>query len=221
MRPSGDGPERDRFVAARERMVADQIAVRDVRDAIVLAAMRSVPRHLFVPAALRDFAYDDEPQPIGYDQTISQPYIVALMTALARPGADHRALEIGTGSGYQTAVLAQVVRHVYSVEVIEALAVEARGRLAELGCTNVTVRVGDGYDGWPSESPFDVVLVTAAPERVPQALLDQLKAGGRLVVPVGPMFAQNLQVIEKGADGRPHARSIAPVRFVPMVEARK
>ncbi len=218
---SADAAGADLFVRAREQMVAAQIAARDVHDGAVLGAMLRVPRHLFVPPSIRHCAYDDDPQPIGYDQTISQPYIVALMTELVRPSRDQRVLEIGTGSGYQTAVLAQLVLHVYSVELIEALAHDAEHRLASLGCANVSVRVGDGYEGWPAEAPFDAILVTAAPEHVPDALVAQLREGGRLVLPVGPMFAQELVVVEKGGEGRTRVRSVAPVRFVPMVGAKR
>lgn len=204
----------------RERMVADQIASRDVGDARVLAAMREVPRHLFVPAPQRPQAYDDHPLPIGFGQTISQPYIVALMTALARPEPTDRALEIGTGSGYQAAVLSRVVAHVYTVELNESLHGEAADRLKTLGYTNVTAIQGDGYRGWPPAAPYDIVLVTAAPEEVPAALVAQLKPGGRLVIPVGG-YAQQLQVIEKDADGRTRTRTVAPVMFVPLVKEGK
>lgn len=214
----GPGPGQDLFAAARERMVAEQIAARDVRDPAVLRAMRSVPRHLFVPADLVQDAYLDGPLPIGHGQTISQPYIVALMTELARPAPTDRALEIGTGCGYQAAVLSRVVQHVFTIEIVEALADEARARLSRLGYSNVTTRVGDGYEGWPGEAPFDIILVTAAPEQVPQALLDQLKPRGRLVIPVGGLLNQNLELVEKDEHGRLHRRVVAPVRFVPMVK---
>jgi protein-L-isoaspartate(D-aspartate) O-methyltransferase len=214
----GAGPDQDVYAAARERMVAEQIESRGVSSPAVLAAMRQVPRHLFVSTSQWGQAYDDHPLPIGHDQTISQPYIVALMTEIVRPHPGDRALEIGTGSGYQAAVLARVVRHVYTIEIVEALARQARERLARLGYSNVTVRTGDGYEGWAAESPFDIIVVTAAPEKVPQALIDQLKPGGRLVIPVGPLVAQELQVIEKGADGRISTTDVAAVRFVPMVK---
>ena len=168
-------------------MVADQIAARDVRDARVLAAMRDVPRHLFVPPELQSQAYDDAPLPIGYAQTISQPYIVALMTALTQPSPSDRALEVGTGSGYQAAVLSRLVSQVYTIEIVEPLARSAEQRLKNLGYANVTVRAGDGYAGWPEMAPFDIVMVTAAPDHVPEPLLAQLKPGGRLVVPIGPV----------------------------------
>jgi len=211
-------PGQDRSAAARDRMVTEQIASRDVRDTAVLGALREVPRHLFVPPGQVDQAYDDTPLPIGHGQTISQPYIVGLMTALARPARTDRALEIGTGCGYQSAVLSRLVAHVYSVEIVEPLGIAARERLARLGYANVTVRVGDGYQGWPEEAPFDIVLVTAAPESIPEALLAQLRPGGRLVIPVGPLHAQNLLLVEKDQAGRTRTTDVIPVRFVPMVK---
>jgi len=205
------------FRRDREKMVREQIETRGVRDQRVLAAMRSVPRHRFVPADQVAAAYLDTPLPIGYDQTISQPYIVALMTELARPSAGERALEIGTGSGYQAAVLAQLVDHVYTIEIVEPLARQAARNLEGEKAGNVTVRVGDGYGGWPEHAPFDVILVTAAPDHIPQPLLDQLKPGGRMVVPVGPVHAiQQLKLIEKDEAGRVRTKRIADVRFVPL-----
>lgn len=204
--------------AARERMVDTTIAARGVRDERVLGAMREVPRHLFVRPTDRAAAYDDSPLPIGHGQTISQPYIVALMTELARPRASDRALEIGTGSGYQAAVLSRLVERVYTIEIVDALAEEATRRLAELGYRNVVVRAGDGYSGWTDGEPFDVILVTAAPDHVPPALLAQLAPGGRMVIPVGPVWSvQELRVIEKDATGRVTTRTVAPVRFVPLI----
>ena len=220
--PSPAGPPdsqrpADPMAAARERMVAEQIAARDVTDPRVLAAMRQVPRHLFVPADEQASAYDDRPLPIGHGQTISQPYIVALMTELARPKATDRALEIGTGSGYQAAVLSKLVGEVYSIEIVEPLAVEAKARLARVGCTNVITRIGDGYGGWPEKAPFDLIVVTAAPDHVPPPLIAQLKPGGRLVIPVGEVFSvQELVVIEKDAGGKTRTERITPVRFVPL-----
>jgi len=209
--------DHDLFAAARHRMVTEQIAARGVRDARVLATLRAVPRHLFVPPAQQAGAYEDTPLPIGHGQTISQPYIVALMTELARPRPRDRALEVGTGSGYQAAVLARLVSHVYTVEIIEPLAREAQQRLQSLGYTNTTVRVGDGYAGWPEMAPFDVIVVTAAPSHVPPPLVDQLKPAGRLVIPVGSVFgAQELQLIEKDASGHIQTRRVAPVAFVPL-----
>jgi protein-L-isoaspartate(D-aspartate) O-methyltransferase len=216
--PDPGGTAQDRVTAARQRMVAEQIAARGLSDAGVLEAMRTVPRHLFVPDGQAADAYDDTPLPIGHGQTISQPYIVALMTELVHPRRDDRALEIGTGCGYQAAVLSRLVRHVYTIEIVEALGRPAHERLARLGYDNVTGRIGDGYQGWPSEAPFDIVVVTAAPEQLPQALVDQLAAGGRMVIPIGEAMNQNLELIEKDASGRLHRRVVAPVRFVPMVK---
>ncbi len=212
----------DPWAAARERMVAEQVAARGVSDAGVLAAMRAVPRHLFVPAGEIDHAYEDRPLPIGYGQTISQPYIVALMTALARPQPGHRVLEVGTGSGYQAAILSRVTGRVFSVEIVEARAHESADRLARLGYDNVTVRAGDGYLGWPEQSPFDAILVTAAPDHVPPALVAQLKPGGRLVIPVGAVYdVQELQLIEKDQAGRVRTHYVTSVRFVPLTRKKQ
>ncbi len=217
--PGEDGAHEAR---SRERMVATQLASRGIDDPRVLDAMRRVERHRFVPPAVRDAAYADSPLPIGHGQTISQPYIVALMTQLARVGPRTRALEIGTGSGYQAAVLAVLAKEVYSIEIVEPLAKEAAARLADLGYANVTVRAGDGYRGWPEHAPFDAILVTAAPSEVPQPLIDQLAMGGRLVAPIGEEGGvQDLVLIERTPTGVVR-RSIIPVRFVPMTgEARK
>jgi len=199
-------------------MVEEQIVARRIRDPAVIAALRAVPRHLFVPASEQPHAYDDGPLPIGHDQTISQPYIVALMTELARPRATDRALEIGTGSGYQAAVLSPLVKELFTIELVEPLAAQAKERLAALGYGNVTVRAGDGYAGWPERTPFDIILVTAAPERVPPALLEQLAPGGRMVIPVGRQDEEQwLRVVEKDAGGRIRTREEIPVRFVPML----
>lgn len=196
-------------------MVREQIERRGVTDGRVLRAMASVPRHLFVPEYLKDSAYDDGPLPIGEDQTISQPYIVAFMTEAIRPRPADRVLEIGTGSGYQTAVLAGLVRHVYTMEVRPRLAGVVRERLHDLGCANVTLRVDDGSGGWPEEAPFDAILVTAAAHRVPEALMEQLGTGGRLVIPIGS-GDQELVRMTRGRDGFDRER-LLPVRFVPLV----
>jgi protein-L-isoaspartate(D-aspartate) O-methyltransferase len=219
---SGSGavqsPDDARFARARQRMVDEQLRARDITDERVLAAMARVPRHLFVPEAVRDRAYDDRPLPIGYGQTISQPYIVAYMTQALELGADAktrgRVLEIGTGSGYQAAVLAELVREVYTIEIIKELAERASATLAALGYTNVVVRHGDGYLGWPERAPFDGILVTAAPDHVPQPLVDQLAVGGRLVLPVGRFF-QEMTIVTKTPQGL-RRRTTIPVLFVPM-----
>ncbi len=205
------------FTAARERMVGQQLAApsRGVTDARVLAVMGKVPRHEFVPARLRDQAYGDHPLPIGYDQTISQPFIVAFMTEKLEPKPTDKVLEIGTGSGYQAAVLAELVREVYTIEIVEPLARRAEADLKRLGYTNVMVRAGDGYKGWPEAAPFDAVIVTCAPEHVPQPLVDQLKEGGRMIIPVGPVGDQELYVLRKKGD-KVEKRAVLPVRFVPM-----
>ena len=198
----------------RARMVETQIVNRGVRDARVLAAMKQVPRHLFVDAKERD-PYGDHPLPIAGNQTISQPYIVALMTELADLTPGERVLEIGTGSGYQSAVLSRLAKEVYSIEIVPELARESAERLRKLGYGNVNVREGDGYRGWPEHAPFDAILVTAAPDRIPQPLLDQLAPGGRMVIPVGSFF-QELKVLFKDRDGKITEKDILPVRFVPM-----
>jgi protein-L-isoaspartate(D-aspartate) O-methyltransferase len=203
-------------------MVTRQVESRGVGDPAVLAAMRQVPRHLFVPPALGGNAYADHPLPIGHGQTISQPFIVALMTELARPTLTDRALEIGTGSGYQTAILSRVVSHVFSLEIDDDLGRQASERLARLGYANVTVLKADGYEGLVTEAPFDIVIVTAAPPHVPQALVDQLAPGGRLVIPVGPHDGQQeLAVVEKRADGSTSTKTITQVIFVPMVHSSR
>ena len=193
---------------------------KDAFDARVMAAMASVPRESFVPAAHRVCAFANGPLPIGHGQTISQPYIVALMTDLLAPRPDSVILEVGTGSGYQAAVLARLVRQVYSIEIIDALAESAGARLAALGCANVAVRQGDGYHGWAEHAPFDGIVVTAAAPHVPPPLVEQLKPGGRLVIPVGlPGCIQQLQLIEKQADGSGTRRDILMVAFVPLTGA--
>ncbi len=212
-RPAPDPEDATNFAAARERMVSEQIEARGVVDARVLAALRRVPRHEFVPEEELARAYRDGPLPIGHGQTISQPYVVAVMTELAAPGADDRVLEIGTGSGYQAAVLAELAGQVYSIEIVEPLARSAAATLERLGY-DVRVRHGDGYRGWPEAAPFDAIVVTAAPERVPPALLEQLAEGGRLVIPVGDL-QQELEVHRRTADGIEVERVFA-VRFVPM-----
>jgi len=208
----------DAWESQRERMVAVQIAGRDVTDGAVLRAMRTVPRHLFVPERARAEAYGDFPLPISHGQTISQPYIVAYMTQLLRlrPGA--KTLEVGTGSGYQAAVLAEVTRtNVYSIEIVEPLAKTAAERLKQLGYGRVVVRHGDGYLGWPEHAPFDAIIVTAGAAHVPPPLIEQLKRGGRMVIPVGGAWAlQSLVIVEKLPDGTVKKQDDLPVRFVPL-----
>ncbi|HPA16810.1 MAG TPA: protein-L-isoaspartate(D-aspartate) O-methyltransferase [Verrucomicrobiae bacterium] len=201
----------------RRRMVEQQIIARGVKDQRVLDAMRSVPRHLFVPEGLIREAYGDYPLPIGHGQTISQPYIVALMTELLRVEPGHKILEIGTGSGYQAAVLGHITTNVFTIEIVRELADEARGRLTQFGFPPNRVICGDGYAGLPSEQPFDGIIVTAAPDHVPAPLVEQLKPGGRLVLPVGETFGhQELKVIEKQRNGKLIETNIIPVRFVPL-----
>jgi len=213
---SGDGP--DPFLAARERMVAEQIRARGVRDMRVLEAMRKIPRHLFVPPNSREQAYADHPVAIGFGQTVSQPFIVAYMSEALRLESNCRVLEIGTGCGYQAAVLAELVSEVYSVELIPELAKSAGQRLIEMGYRNIKIRSGNGFQGWPQAGPFDAIMVTAAPETLPRELVAQLKIGGRMIVPVGSLYQELVLVTrnENGAD----ERRLLPVRFVPMVSPR-
>ncbi|NQT41030.1 MAG: protein-L-isoaspartate(D-aspartate) O-methyltransferase [Planctomycetes bacterium] len=201
---------------ARSRMVEKQLRDRDITDAKVLEVMGRVPRHKFVPKEYAHRAYADHPLPIGHGQTISQPYIVALMTQLARPDAKSRALDIGTGSGYQAAVLGELCKEVHSIEILQPLAAEAKKRLARLGYKNITVRAGDGYRGWPEHAPFDVIIVAAAPDHVPKPLIEQLAPGGRLVIPVEGGLFQQLLLIEKAEDGTVRREKVIDVRFVPM-----
>jgi len=208
------------FTAERQRMVQQQLMVRGITDERVLAAMVKVPREEFVPQDSRAASYEDGPLPIGYEQTISQPYIVAFMTEQLRPKPSDRVLEIGSGSGYQAAILAELVADVYTIEIVEPLAKSAEGTLQRLGYKNVHVRVGDGYKGWLEHAPFDAIIVTCAPEKVPQPLVDQLKDGGRMIIPVGERFAQQLYLLEK-QNGRLRESAVLPVRFVPMTRERK
>ena len=206
----------DRFASAREKMVKEQIITRGVTDQPTLRAMRKVPRHLFVPEEYRNEAYDDNPLPIGYGQTISQPYIVAYMTEVSKPAPEKKVLEIGTGSGYQAAVLAEIVDKVYTIEIVPELARESAERLKKMGYTNITGKFGDGYKGWPEHAPFDIIVVTAAPEQIPQPLIDQLSENGRLVIPVGAASAvQELILIEK-KNGNIEKKRLTFVRFVPF-----
>jgi protein-L-isoaspartate(D-aspartate) O-methyltransferase len=209
-------PTAAEFATQRQRMVEQQLKPRDIKDERVLAAMGKVPREEFVPADVRPSAYEDGPLPIGYDQTISQPYVVAFMTEQLRPKRSDRVLEIGSGSGYQAAILGELVAEVYTIEIVEPLAKSAEATLQRFGYNNVHIKVGDGYKGWPEEAPFDAIIVTCAPEKVPQPLVDQLEDGGRMVIPVGERFAQQLYLLEK-KNGQLKESVTLPVRFVPML----
>jgi protein-L-isoaspartate(D-aspartate) O-methyltransferase len=205
------------FTAARQRMVKEQLQApgRDITNQQVLKAMATVPRHEFVPEGLRQRAYDDQPLPIGHGQTISQPFIVAFMTAHLDPKSTDRILEIGTGSGYQAAVLSVLVSNVYTIEIVEPLARRAETDLRRLGYGNVKVKAGDGYQGWSEGAPFDAVIVTCAPDHIPRPLVEQLKDGGRMIIPVGPAWDQRLYLLKKRA-GQVEQQAVLPVRFVPM-----
>ena len=205
----------------RKRMVDNQIVARGVNDPSTIRALRKVERHLFVPDDLASSAYNDSPLPIGYDQTISQPYIVAIMTALAKPDRGKKALEIGTGSGYQAAVLAEIVDSVYTIEIIKPLAISAKNRLQNLGYSNVVVMECDGYKGWPEHAPFDIIIVTAACNHIPQPLIDQLNEKGRLIMPLGnPSEVQDLILIEK-INGKIESKVITRVLFVPFTRKKQ
>jgi len=206
----------DPYQKARLTMVKEHLEARGIHDPRVLDAIRATPRHEYVPAELQAHAYEDRPLPIGYNQTISQPYIVGLMTQLLETKTQHVVLEIGAGSGYQAAVLSKLARHVYTIEIVPELAASSAKTLQRTGCRNVTVRHGDGYKGWPEHAPFDRIILTAAPPEIPRALIDQLKPGGKLVAPEGGRD-QLLMVIEKSATGQISRRSVIPVVFVPMV----
>jgi len=206
------------FEKLRDEMVKNQLKDRDIRSKVVLDAMRTVPRHLFVPSDMQNFAYQDSPLPIGLDQTISQPYIVAFMTEQLRPVPRMKILEIGTGSGYQAAILAHIGCEVYTIELLEELAERAKKVLSELKYNNVQAKCGNGYAGWAEYAPFDAIIVTAAPKKIPEALIEQLKDGGQMIVPVGPIKAvQSLKLITKKGD-KTTENDLFPVRFVPMVE---
>jgi protein-L-isoaspartate(D-aspartate) O-methyltransferase len=203
------------YEAARERMVEKQIKARGITDQGVINAMLKVPRHLFVPENYRHYAYSDTPVPIGHGQTVSQPYIVALMTEKLNVSSADRVLEVGTGSGYQAAILAEIVKEVFTIEIIEPLGKSAEARLKELGYDNVHVRVGDGYLGWPEEAPFDRIIVTCAPTDIPQPLVDQLKEGGIMMIPVGTAGFQYLYRVKKYM-GEAETEEVIPVSFVPL-----
>jgi protein-L-isoaspartate(D-aspartate) O-methyltransferase len=210
---SESGPRGD-FKAMREKMVETQIKARGVKDPRVLSAMLKVERHLFVPEEFQSSAYSDQPLPIGEGQTISQPYIVALMTELLELKGGERVLEVGTGSGYQAAILGELAKEVYTIEIIESLASMAKNRLSELGYQNTKVKAGDGYLGWPEAAPFDAIIITCAPDHIPKPLLEQLKEGGRMVLPVGAYLQELKKVVKRS--GKIETTSIIPVVFVPM-----
>lgn len=200
-------------------MVERQIIARGVKDPKIIEAMRSVPRHMFVPEHLREHAYEDAPLPIGYGQTISQPYIVAYMTEKLDLKGDENVLEVGTGSGYQAVILSEIVRSVYTIEIVEPLGRQAEAILKKTGYANVHTRIGDGYEGWPEAAPFDAIIVTAAPKAIPDALIDQLKIGGRMIAPVGD-WAQTLLLITKTETSH-SMKKLLPVRFVPMIHSEE
>ncbi len=212
-RASESSPKGD-YKTMRERMVETQIKARGVKDPRVLAAMLKVERHRFVPKDLHSSAYSDQPLPIGEGQTISQPYIVALMTELLELKGEEKVLEIGTGSGYQAAILAELAKEVYTIEIIEKLATSAEKLLLELGYKNIKVRAGDGYLGWPDAAPFDAIIVTCAPDHIPKPLVDQLKEGGRMVIPVGEFTQELKKIVKRG--GNLETTDVIPVIFVPM-----
>jgi len=224
---SAEDPAEAEFRLQREKMVQEQISeVPDYRDPVkdprVLTAMRTVPRHHFVEKKLQSAAYGDFPLPIGYGQTISQPYIVALMTELLEVKSDHKVLEVGAGSGYQAAILSLLVKDVFTIEIVEALALQAEGRLNRLKYANVRVRIGDGYHGWEEEAPFDRIIVTCAASLVPPSLLKQLKPGGKMCIPVGAAYSvQYLTMVEKSEAGTITMRKSIPVRFVPLTRSGK
>jgi protein-L-isoaspartate(D-aspartate) O-methyltransferase len=209
-------PGQDRFAAQRETMVREQIAGRGIKNPRVLQALRVTPREIFLPPEVRGQAYEDHPVPIGYGQTMSQPYIVAFMTEALDVGRQHRVLEIGTGSGYQAAILAGLAKDVYTIEIVPQLAASSAEKLKRY--SNVHVRQGDGYQGWPEHAPFDRIILTAAPPELPEALVNQLARPGKLIAPVGEQRGgQELRLVEKAADGKVSSRAVLPVSFVPMV----
>ena len=207
---------KDKYEKVRQRMVREQIVARGIKSQEVIRAMNKVPRHLFVPKSQQRMAYEDRPLPIGEGQTISQPYIVALMTQTLHLSADMSVLEIGTGSGYQAAILAEIVQEVYTIEIIESLGKKAKSLLTSLGYENISFKIGDGYKGWNEKAPFDAIIVTCAPSNIPKPLANQLKEGGRMIIPVGGSIAQELVLIEK-RNGQLIKKEVSSVRFVPMV----
>lgn len=208
--------DQERFQQQRENLVKEHLIPQGIKDKAVLEAMRKVERHLMVPKDVQRYAYEDRPLPIGKGQTISQPFIVAFMTQAIKPKPGMKVLEIGTGSGYQAAVLAEIVDEVYTIETVEPLAERARETLTKMGYDNIHFRVGDGYHGWEEHAPFDAIIVTAAPEEIPPRLVEQLKEGGKMVIPVGPSADQHLKLIEKKKNGKITTKELLPVRFVPF-----
>ena len=216
-RPDHNHPAFAERIDERKRMVATQILARDVKDPNVLHAMQIVPRHAFMPVSQRRYAYADRPLPIEHNQTISQPYIVAFMTDALKLRPDSKVLEIGTGSGYQAAVCAEIAREVYTIEIVEGLAKTAKERLKKLGYKNVFVKAGDGFFGWPDKGPFDAIIGTAAAKRIPKPLIEQLKPGGRMIIPTGSAYGfQYLELVRKDKEGKIRKSRVMPVRFVPM-----
>jgi len=212
--------QQDKFDRLRIIMVRTQIQDRGISDKATLNALRKVKRHLFVPATYQKRAYADNPLPIGYGQTISQPYIVAYMTEIVEPKSDFKVLEIGTGSGYQAAILAEIVEKVYTIEIVDELGISARKRLKNLGYDNVAVKIGDGYYGWKEHAPFDAIIVTAAAEYIPPPLIEQLKVGGKMIIPVGsPFQVQMLKLVEKKEE-KVKTKNLLPVRFVPFTRKK-
>jgi protein-L-isoaspartate(D-aspartate) O-methyltransferase len=212
-------PQVDRFKELRENMVRTQIVSRGITDKAVIEAMKKVERHLFVPEVYIQQAYGDHPLPIGYGQTISQPFIVAFMTEILKLDKSSKVLEVGTGSGYQAAILAEICDSVYTVEIVEELGNRAKQLFKELGYSNIKVKIGDGYEGWEKYSPYDAIIVTCAPTHVPEPLKDQLKEGGRMIIPVGERYIQELVLLTKKNDTLRHS-SVLDVRFVPMVDEK-
>ncbi len=215
---SGPYPEEEKYQVQREKMVREQLIERGIRDEEVLKALRKVPRHLFVSEELWEEAYEDRPLPIGQGQTISQPYIVGLMTELLKVKPDEVVLEVGTGSGYQAAILSELTRQVYTIEIFRELGEKARDRLKRLGYDKVEVKIGDGYYGWEDHAPFEAIIVTAAVNHIPPPLIQQLKPGGRMVIPVGnPFQTQNLMLVRKQENGDLTIKNVLPVMFVPLL----
>jgi protein-L-isoaspartate(D-aspartate) O-methyltransferase len=216
---NGQDSKEDKYLRQRKTMIEQQIQGRGIRNRKVLTAFMNVPRHKFVPKEYQSDSYDDRPLPIGYNQTISQPYIVAYMTEILNPDSTKNVLEIGTGSGYQAAILSLLYKNVYSVEIIEALGERARKVFDEEGYTNIKVKIGDGYQGWKEYAPFDAILVTCAPSVIPQPLLDQLAEGGKMIIPVGVYYNQVLYLLEK-RNGKIRKTETLPVVFVPMIREK-